>query len=68
METSDLYWYLHVGRASDLGGRDRVIYRAFEMLPGVLSLSTLGIFIALSFFKPIVAAYLTIIFSIYWLF
>lgn len=68
MNTRQQQWYLHVGRASDLEGRDRLIYRAFEMLPGVLSLSTLTLFIGLSFFAPIVAAYLTILFSIYWLF
>lgn len=61
------YWYLHVGRASELSGRDYVLYRMFEILPGALSLATLGIFIALSFVKPVFAAYLTIIFSIYWL-
>jgi len=38
------------------------------MLPGILSLSTLAIFIALSFWKPVFAAYLTIAFSAYWLF
>lgn len=64
---ADLYWYLHVGRASDLMGRDRIIYRLFEMLPGVLSLATLFLFVVLSFTKPVWAAYLTIIFSIYWL-
>jgi cellulose synthase/poly-beta-1,6-N-acetylglucosamine synthase-like glycosyltransferase len=62
------YWYLHVGRASDLAGFDRVLYRAFEMLPGLLSFSTLALFIALSFWQPVWAAYLTIMFSAYWLF
>ena len=67
MNSKDTYWYLHVGRASDLAGRDRVIYRLFEMLPGVLSLATLLLFVVLSFIRPVWAAYLTIIFSIYWL-
>src|SRR3989344_9510522 len=66
--SSNKYWYLHVARATDLRGRDAIIYRLFEMLPGFLSLSTLGIFVALSFIKPVLAAYLTIAFSIYWLF
>src|SRR3989344_8747924 len=61
------YWYLHIGRASDLTGRDRVIYRLFEMLPGILSLATLFLFVVLSFKKPVWAAYLTIIFAICWL-
>lgn len=68
METDSKYWYLHVGRASDLTGRDRVIYRLFEMLPGFLSYGTLALFIFFSFAKPVWAAYLTIIFSAYWLF
>lgn len=67
-DTTNPYWYLHVGRASDLSGFDRALYRFFEMLPGLLSLATLGTFIALSFLKPAVAAYFTIIFSVYWLF
>lgn len=62
------YWYLHIGRASELSGRDRMLYRAFEMLPGVLSLTTLVLFVLLSFFKPAWAAYLIIAFSVYWLF
>ncbi|HEY4514481.1 MAG TPA: glycosyltransferase family 2 protein [Candidatus Paceibacterota bacterium] len=66
--SSNKYWYLHVARATDLRGRDAIIYRLFEMLPGFLSLSTLGIFVALSFIRPVWAAYLTIFFSIYWLF
>lgn len=68
MNKNDSHWYLHIGRASELTGRDRVLYRFFEMLPGILSLSTLGLFVALAFFKPVYAAYLTIAFSAYWLF
>lgn len=62
------YSYLHVARATDLEGSDRRLFRFFEMLPGILSFGTLGIFIALSFLKPVWAAYLTIIFAAYWLF
>lgn len=68
MQHKERYWYLHVGRASDLAGRDRIVYRLFEMLPGFLSVGTLLLFIALSFKRPDLAAYLTIIFSMYWLF
>ncbi len=67
MQEKDTYWYLHVARATDLSGRDRVLYRLFEILPGFLSLATLLLFVLLSFTKPVWAAYLTIIFSIYWL-
>ena len=62
------YSYLHVARATDLKGSERRLFRAFEMLPGVLSFGTLGLLIALSFLKPVWAAYLTIIFAAYWLF
>ena len=68
MDPKDPYWYLHIGRASDLTGSDRVLYRFFEMLPGLLSIGTLFLFVTLSFVKPVWAAYLTIIFSVYWLF
>jgi hypothetical protein len=68
MEHNTPYWYLHVGRASDLAGRDRYLYRFFEMLPGLLSLTTLALFVTFAFLKPVWAAYLTIVFSIYWLF
>ena len=62
------YWYLHTARAGDLTGRDYWLYRAFEILPAALSFGTLGAFIALAFFNPVWAAYLTIIFAAYWFF
>lgn len=62
------YWYLHVGRASDLDGWNRRFYRFLEMLPGLLSLGTIFAFIGLSFVRPVWAAYLTIMFAAYWLF
>lgn len=68
MDADNPYWYLHVGRAGDLKGRDRLVYRAFEALPGALSLSTLAAFALLSFYVPAYASYLTIAFSAYWLF
>lgn len=60
--------YLHVGSARDLTGKDRVLYRLLEILPGFLSFGTLIGFIILSFFKPAIAAYFTIAFAAYWLF
>lgn len=67
METKNEYWYLHVGRASDLSGFDRRLYRFFEMLPGILSIGTLGGLVLLSFLRPVWASYITIAFSFYWL-
>lgn len=59
--------YLKVGRASDLNGRERKIYRGLEMLPGFLSLGTLLLLIILSYFKPAWVAYFIIAFNVYWL-
>ena len=65
---TDPYWYLHVARATDLTGFNKVLYRSFEMFPAILSIATLGIFVFLAFVQPAIAAYISIIFSIYWLF
>ena len=64
----DRYWYLHIGNARDLTGFNRTVYRFLEILPGILSFITIGVFVLLSFIRPAWAAYLTIGFSIYWLF
>lgn len=68
MNLSNEHWYLHVARARDLIGHDYYIYRAFEMLPASLSFGTLLGFVFLAFYKPVWAAYLTIIFAAYWFF
>jgi cellulose synthase/poly-beta-1,6-N-acetylglucosamine synthase-like glycosyltransferase len=62
------YWYLHIARATDLTGRDAIIYRLFEMTPAILSYGTIITFVALAFYKPVWAAYLTIVFAAYWFF
>jgi cellulose synthase/poly-beta-1,6-N-acetylglucosamine synthase-like glycosyltransferase len=67
MEPTLTHPYIHVGSARDLTGRDRLLYRLLEILPGALSYGTLLGFMALSFFAPKYAAYFTIAFSIYWL-
>lgn len=58
--------YFKVGRASDLSGRDRVLYRMLEIMPGFLSWGTIVLVILLSIFVPIVAAYFIIAFDLYW--
>lgn len=68
MKLPQEYWFLHVARASDVTGADYVLYRFFEMLPGLLSVGTLAGFVALAFSLPVFAAYLTIFFAAYWLF
>lgn len=67
-DTRPPYWYLHVARATDLSGRDAVVFRLFEILPGALSLVTLAGFVWLSVELPATAAFITIAFSIYWVF
>lgn len=61
------YKYLHVGRASDLEGNDRIIYRLLEIMPGFLSWLTFAFFIFLSWKKPLWAAIFIIAFDLYWL-
>lgn len=59
--------YFHVGRAADLKGFDRTLYRFFEMIPGLLAWGTLLGVVVLSFLRPTWAAYFIIIFDLYWL-
>lgn len=59
--------YFHVAHARDLSGRDRVLYRLFEMVPGVLSWGTLLLIVVLSVYNPTAAAYFIIAFDLYWL-
>lgn len=66
MATSD---YLKAARASDIPTpAGRVLYRAFEILPGALAWTTiLGVF-AVSRWQPVFAAFFIIAFDVYWLF
>jgi hypothetical protein len=59
--------YLKIGRASELSGKDRVIYRLLEILPGFLSWSTILGVIFLSWKKPVWVALFIIVFDVYWL-
>ncbi|PJA33912.1 MAG: hypothetical protein CO184_00785 [Candidatus Zambryskibacteria bacterium CG_4_9_14_3_um_filter_40_16] len=59
--------YFKVGRASDLQGGDRFLYRMLEIMPGFLSWSTILGTIFLSAFFPTAAAYFIISFDLYWL-
>lgn len=56
-----------VGRASELTGRDRVLYRCLEILPGLASWSTLSAVILMSIYAPVLASYFIIAFALYWL-
>ncbi len=58
---------LHIGRATELSGSDRVLYRLLEMIPGALAWGTLLGAVILSYFNPILAAIFIIAFDFYWL-
>lgn len=60
-------YYLKIGRASELSGGDRVIYRLLEVLPGFLSWGTILGMIFLSWQRPVWAALFIIVFDVYWL-
>ena len=59
--------YLKIGKADDLEGRDRFLYRAFEILPGFLSWATIICLVVFSYFFPKEVAYFLIAFDVYWL-
>lgn len=62
-------YYLKIGRANELKNpKERIIYRCFEILPGVLSWVTLFLAIFLSWKKPLWIAIFVIGFVFYWLF
>ena len=61
------YSYLHVGSHRDLEGRDRTVYRLFEILPGILSWATLLGVVFFSWVWPVGVAVFIILFDVYWL-
>ena len=56
----------HVGRATELDGRARFIYRLLEILPGFASWATLIGVILMSIYAPFFAAYFIIAFALFW--
>ncbi len=61
------YEYPRVGRASELKGKDRKIYRALEIMPGFLTWLTLLGVVLMAWVVPLWAAFFIIVFDIYWL-
>lgn len=59
--------YYRVGRATDLEGGDRFIYRVLEILPGFLAWGTIVLIFLASFYLPYYAAIFIIVFDIYWI-
>lgn len=61
------YPYLHTANARELAGKDRIIFRILEMVPGgVAWLTLLGMVLA-SWLAPFAAAIFIILFDLYWL-
>lgn len=67
MKENNKNYYLKVGSAYDLTGKDRIIYRLLEILPGFLSWTTIILTILLSWLTPVFTAVFIITFDIYWL-
>lgn len=65
--TSD--YYLKIGRASDLKKRsERILFRLFEIFPGVLSWGVLLLAIFLSWKLPLWISVFIIVFVVFWFF
>ncbi len=59
--------YSKIGRATDIiDKKDRLIYRFFEILPGLIAWLTLIAIVLLSFWQPVVIAIFIIVFDVYW--
>jgi len=59
--------YLKIGRATNLNGKDRRLYRLLEILPGFLSWGTLLGLAILAYWQPVWVAVFVILFDIFWL-
>lgn len=63
-----MYEYLHVGFAHDIpDARNRRLYRALEIMPGLFAWLTLVAIVVLSFTSPVLIAFFIIAFDVYWL-
>ena len=61
-------YYINIGKAPDVKNRkERIIYRALEIMPGFLVWLTLIGMVVLSWLKPTIIAYFIITFCVYWL-
>jgi len=61
--------YLSVSNYKDLPkGRERMLYKFFEMLPGLLILGTFALALVFSWLKPLWVAIFIIAFDLYWIF
>ncbi|MGL4370984.1 MAG: hypothetical protein ACRCUT_15130, partial [Spirochaetota bacterium] len=61
------YEECRIGRGDELSGKDYILYRFFEILPGFLSWGTLVLAIGASWLYPVQAAIFIIAFDVFWL-
>jgi hypothetical protein len=59
--------YFRVGRADELTGSDRIIYRLLEIFPGFLTWLTIFLMFFCSFYFPFQTSVFILLFDIYWL-
>lgn len=68
MDMKDQKPYLKIGYARDVTSRrGYLLYRALEMIPGLLAWLTFALMILGSFFAPLWAVFFIIAFDLYWL-
>lgn len=68
MPTKQAYFYTRIGRATDIvHAQDKLLYRALEILPGLVSWLTLIVLVLLSGIRPVWVALFIIVFDLYWL-
>lgn len=61
-------YYLRAGNAKDFSRRgERMLYRAFEILPGFAIWITFGVAVFLSWVQPLWVAFFIIAFDLYWI-
>ncbi|MBN2403429.1 MAG: hypothetical protein JXN64_13705 [Spirochaetes bacterium] len=61
------YENCRIGRGDELEGRDHILYRFYEILPGLLSWGTILAAIICSWIYPMQTAFFIIAFDVFWL-
>jgi len=67
MPAEYIYEKYRTGKADDLSGRDYLLYRFYEILPGFLSWLTIVLALVFSYFYPFQTAIFIIAFDVFWL-
>ena len=67
MPAEYIYEKYRTGKADELSGRDYMLYRFYEILPGFLSWMTIFLALIFSYFFPFQTAIFIIAFDVFWL-